>query len=175
MDWETWRTLIGRFDMGDSAPLRDWIPVAQWCANQGFFDPSLLAHASQAQLNTLLAGEVVASLTRLLWRTAVVAFSDPSPGAVETIRPTCPDSETLIRAIRGATFRACQDSRRVAKACSRLRAKKSFLPIGPAAKMKHLRSRRVSQKTMGNFFRRQSQLIALTGVKKAFPSSPSGV
>ena len=28
-DWETWRTLIERFDMGDSSPLRDWIPVAQ--------------------------------------------------------------------------------------------------------------------------------------------------
>ena len=39
MDWEAWRTLIERFDMGDSAPLRDWIPVAQWCSNQGFTDP----------------------------------------------------------------------------------------------------------------------------------------
>ena len=172
-DWETWRTLIERFDMDDSAPLRDWIPVAQRCANQGFFDPSLLAHASQAQLNTLLAGEVVANLTRLLWRTAVVAFSDTSPGEVETIRSTCPDSETLIRAIRGATFQACRASRRAAKACSRLRVKKSFLSLGPAAKMKHIRSRRVSQKTMGSFFRRQSQLISLIGVEKAFPSFSS--
>ena len=38
-DWETWRTLIERFDMDDSAPLWDWIPVAKWCANQGFSTP----------------------------------------------------------------------------------------------------------------------------------------
>ena len=40
--------------------------------------------------------------------------------------------------------------------------------------MKLLRAKSVSQKTMNTFFKRQSQLIALTGVRKVFPSFASG-
>ena len=89
---------------------------------------------------------------------------------MESVCVAFPDSETLRRAIRGEDFHARRASRWVATACRRLKAQKSFAPIGTSSNMKRLRPRRASQKTMGALLLRQSQLLALNVVKKAPPS-----
>ena len=173
--WENWRTLIERFALDEVANLRDWIPTVQRCVNQQLTDPQVLAAASQSQLNTLLAGASVASNARKLWRAAVVAFADPPSGDLETMLMPNPDADSLLRAIRGTSFTVCGAANAVTEACQRLKVKTTFLSLGPSAKMKLLRKNCVSQKTMDSFFKKKSQHIALTGVRKTLPSFASGV
>ena len=75
----------------------------------------------------------------------------------------------------GASLSTSGDAQRVTMACQRLNINQGFFNLSPSQKMELLRAKSVSQKTLNTFFKRQSQLIAPTGVRKVFPSFASGV
>ena len=147
----------------------------QWFANLGFLDPEQLATLSRTQLDNLSVGEDFADLLVQLWRSAVLTFTAPSTGASNSVRFQSESVESLLKLIKGASLSTSGAAQRVTMACQRLNINQGFFNLAPSQKMKLLRAKSVSQKTLSAFFKRQSQLIALTGVRKVFSSFASGV
>ena len=172
--WEVWREIDERFDLDDTRTLRDWTPVVQWFSNLGFIDPERLASLSRAQLANLSGGEDFADLSVQIWRSAVLTFTAPSTGASNAVRYPSESVESLLRLIRSAALETSGASHRATLACQRLNVNQCFFTLAPSQKMKLLRAKSVSQKRANAFFKRQSRLIALTGVRKVSPSLHHG-
>ena len=173
--WESWRSLIERFDLDDILSLRDWTPVVQWCVNQGIREPDHLASLCRPQLDNLSTGEDFADRLVQLWRSAVLTFSTTATGTSNAVRFQSESVESLLNLIKGASLSTSGAAQRVTLACQRLNVDQGFFKLAPSQKMKLLRAKSVPQKTLNTFFKRQSQLIALTGVRKVFPSFASGI
>ena len=173
--WESWRSLIERFELDDVDNLSAWIPVVRWRIDQKLPDPPppgdrfpvATQYVDRWGNGGFECEKTVAGGSH--------RFRGPPSGALESMMLTRPDADSLIKAIVGADFASCGAARLVTAACHRLKVRKTFLPLGPAAKMKRPRKNHASLKTMNSFLRKPSHHIALTGVRKALPSFASGV
>ena len=174
-DWGVWRSLLERFDLDDATPLRERMPPVQWCIDQELLDPRTLARASFGQIGFLTGASPTSPLVLRLWRDAVVVYATPTDGQVSDLEASSANAESLIRSIRGTDLESSHATKRVTVSMAKLEVKKPFLDLGPSEKMKLLRQKNIPQRHLGNFFRRQSQLLAIRGIKKTFPPFCSGI
>ena len=170
---ESWRPIIERFDLDDAHTLREWTPVVQWFVNFGILDTEQLSSLPRTQFANLSGGEDFADLPAQLWRSSVLTFTAQSAGAANAVRYQSESVESVLRLLRGDALSTSDAVQRGAVACQRLNVSQGFLSLPPSQKMMLLRAKSVSKKTTNTFFMRQSQLIALTGVRKVLPSFAS--
>ena len=167
--------MIGNFNLDERFPLSTWIPVIQWCLDHNHTSPPTLALATVGTLTLTATDFSPQSQLRLLWRTSVIAFADPSPATSAQLTGPSSCSESFLRNLKATDLESPHASKRIKLSFEIIRLKMTFLTLGPSAKLKALRQAGTPLSAVNAFFRHTSQFHSLRGVRLCYRSFSSGI
>ena len=97
--WETWRTLIERFNLDDERPWADWFVLVDTLKKIGWNEPTNLAKIEAATFNAFREKYSFHYGSIQIWRAAVLVFTDTSAGSAITLKGACEDAESLFNSV----------------------------------------------------------------------------
>ena len=128
--------------------------------------------AAPSRLTTDFAPQ---SHLHMLWRSTVVAFSDPSVTQASHLVGASRRGGTFLRTLQATDLKSSHASRRVAMSRQRLRLNRVFSSLGPAAKLKTFRHAGTPVSDVNSFFRCAAQLEAIRGVRLRYRPFASAI
>ena len=135
---EPWRTTIQRFNLDQELNLAAWVPVIDTFIKQGWGPPQKLSLVKIALFQAVALDLPQRGAATQLWTATVLLFADLSSGSYLLLKGASSDAEQLIAQLRTAPARlkaVISDTRREVR---RLKLKKEFLSLCPAAEHAHL-------------------------------------
>ena len=163
--WESWRSLIERFNLDDELPLGGRFVIVDTCIKQHWGDPSLLARVGANSFTAFVTRRNLDLAAFKLWKAAVLIFADASDGVVLALQGASGDAETFIKRVESIAIADNAVRNEVSDSMRRLKLPKSFSALGPAAKMAKLRQASVNKTNIRNFPRTAAKNHSLAGIR----------
>ena len=173
--WESWRTLIERFNLDDNLKLEDWIVVIDSCIKSGWKEPYQLAKIDAETFRSFQNKNSLPEISNQLWKAAILLHAECSAGASLALKGASGDAELLLTRLKAVSLADSAIRTDVSESLHKLKLPKSFSELGPTAKLAKLRQASVDKGKIKQFFRTASHMNALAGVRFCFQSFASAL
>ena len=112
---------------------------------------------------------------RQVWPAAKLALVGPSGGALVELEGASVDAEKFAERIKGKEFRKTKMVKNFRFNLKRLKQPENFAQLGPAAKIKALRSSNISREKMNRFFETGASVNLLKSSRRAIGGVASAI
>ena len=165
-NWEEWLAIIEKFEMGNTVKHSEWVAVIMDFKTIGFDSPMDLSRLNLSALSELLIQNERLKLARQMWQACVLCYTSPSEGDIYEIHGASDEAEKLIDRIKGGELRKSNISKSLRFHTNKLKQKKNFADLGPAAKLKALKDANLSRSRTSKFFEAGATVNILKASRK---------
>ena len=173
--FEEWRCLLVRFQLCDSLPFPDWIPLLNNLVAHEVRSPTDLAALTRLDILTLTIDSPHRELLLKLWQCASHVSAQTGHTADSATLALATNAGALASSFRAAHIEDTGIARSCVAAVSDLGVPSKFESAGPAAKIRLLAASKPDPAALERFLNTGSQLNILRQVQSSLRSVAAGV
>ena len=169
-----WHDVAQRYRLEMHFPWGQLLATSTQLVAAGFPLPSNLAEVHVSELHSMATASPFPVVLRALWSSARMAYA-PLSSAGEDLTPAHElfTQDSLVKAIRRHSAQFAHSGTIAAKSSSTIKAPKAFDKMGPARKIRYLKSSAVHPLQVNRFIKDQTQANLLKQVKGSLPGMAS--